>query len=107
MTGAVPLGVDVRVAEAVVGAEIDDAQAVLQQRRQHGHAGAMRQTAENALDAAGQQPIGLERLAAQVEASRQAGVQVGDVRRIVLREVTAAISTCGWRSKILMSSSAV
>src|ERR1019366_19384 len=56
VTGAVPLGVDVGIAEAVVGAEVDDAEAVSQQRRQYAHAGAVRQTAEDALDAARQQP---------------------------------------------------
>ena len=52
VTGAVPLGVDVGIAEAVVGAEVNDAEAVAQQRRQGAHAGAVRQTAKNTLDAA-------------------------------------------------------
>ena len=84
VTGAVPLGVDVGIAEAVVGAEVDDAQAVPQQRRQNAHAGAVRQTAEDALDAARQQSVGVERLAAKVDATGEAGVQVGDERGVVL-----------------------
>src|SRR5262249_28654507 len=49
---AVPLGVDVGVTQAVVGAEVDDADAALQQGRQRTHADAVRQTAEGALHAA-------------------------------------------------------
>src|SRR5262245_61160212 len=44
----------------------------------------MRQTAENALDALGEQFIHIERLTAQVDASRKSGMQLADERRTFL-----------------------
>ena len=47
-------------------------------------AGSVRQAAENTLHAARRQVVGIERFAAQVEASGQAGMQFGEARRIAL-----------------------
>jgi hypothetical protein len=84
MAFTVPLGVDVRIAQPVIGTEVDDAHAAGQECRQRTHAGTVRQTAEGALDAASHQAVGIQRLAAQVEAPKQAGVQLADQGRIFL-----------------------
>ena len=44
----------------------------------------MRQTAEDALNAARQQAVGVKRLAAKVDSMGQARMQVGDERSVVL-----------------------
>ena len=84
MAFAVPAGIDVGIAQPIVGAQIDDAHAPLQEGRDRFHAGAVRQTAKGTLDTLGDQTIDLEWLTAQVDPAGKARMHVRDQRRVFL-----------------------
>ncbi len=71
---AVPLGIHVRIAQPVIGTQVDHTHSAIEQQRQYLAASAVWQAAKSALHAPGHQLVGIERLAAQIEPAEQARV---------------------------------
>ena len=83
MRVAVPVGVDLGVGQAIVGAQVDDPHAALAQGGHDSHARGMRQRQERERCALGD-PVGVENLAGEVDPPCQAGMQHIQPRRLVL-----------------------